>query len=139
MDLQGFGNTQASGFFNNTSTSGFGGSMGAGMRPSSSFMHKMSTDGASMTGNANPNLTELGSDDEERRAQLEFEQSMRATNMSFFQTAKSTFMSTTDLLSDKVMTDSQAWGVAVSELAARCEFGAPEPEEDGSDLAGNAN
>ena len=59
-----------------------------------------------MTGNANPNLTDLGSDDEERRAQLEFEQSMRATNMSFFQTAKSTFMSTTDLLSDKVMTDS---------------------------------
>ena len=134
MDLQGFGNTQASGFFNNTSTSGFGGSL---MRASSSFMQKMSTDGAS--GNVNPNLTELGSDDEERRAQLEFEQSMRATNMSFFQTAKSTFMSTTDLLSDKVVTGSEAWGAAVSELAARCEFGAPEPEEEGSDLAGNAN
>ena len=48
-------------------------------------------------------------------------------------------MSTTDLLSDKVMTDHSmaAWGAGVSELAARCEFGAA-PEEEGSDLAGNA-
>lgn len=110
MDAQGFGSTFTSGFYN-TATSGFGGSM----RPQSAFMNKMSIDGASMGGNsANPNLTEAGDDDEEeRRAQMEFEQSMRATSMSFFKTAKSTFMSTNDLQSDQVLTESfPAWGVS---------------------------
>lgn len=36
-------------------------------------------------------------DDNERREQMEFEQSLRDTSMSFFKTAKSTFMSTNDL------------------------------------------
>lgn len=45
-------------------------------------------------------------DEDERRAQMEFEQSMRATSMSFFKTAKSTFMSTNDLQSDHLMTES---------------------------------
>ena len=53
-------------------------------------------------------MTEAGADDDEdeRRAQMEFEQSMRATSMSFFKTAKSTFMSTNDLQSDVLMTES---------------------------------
>jgi len=69
------------------------------MRPQSVGMNRMSIDGGSIGGN--PNLTEAGDDEEEeRRAQMEFEQSMRATSMSFFKTAKSTFMSTNDLQSD---------------------------------------
>ena len=36
-------------------------------------------------------------DNDERREQMEFEQSLRDTSMSFFKTAKSTFMSTNDL------------------------------------------
>lgn len=53
-------------------------------------------------------MTEAAADDDEdeRRAQMEFEQSMRATSMSFFKTAKSTFMSTNDLQSDHLMTES---------------------------------
>lgn len=52
-------------------------------------------------------MTEAGFDEEdERRAQMEFEQSMRATSMSFFKTAKSTFMSTQDLNSDNQLTES---------------------------------
>ena len=69
MDVQGFGNTFASGF-NNTSASGFG-AMRASMQSSSNLWKQMSTDGASRLGSAanlNPNLTDLGSDDEERRA-----------------------------------------------------------------------
>jgi len=62
MDVQGFGSTFASGFYQ-TATSGFGASgMGGSQRPQSSLMDKMSIDGAS-----NPNLTEAGDDDEEER------------------------------------------------------------------------
>ena len=135
MDAQGFGSTFASGFNRSASQSGFG----QMLRPSpSQLFQQVSTDGASTNGNLNPNLTELGSDDDERRAQMEFEQSMRATNMSFFQTAKSTFMSTADLLGEKEKIDHEAWGAAVSQLAARCEFGA-EAEVDTNDLAGKAD
>ena len=47
-------------------------------------------------------------DEEERRAQIEFEQSMRDTSMQFFKTAKSTFMSTNDMGSND-LTEQQSY------------------------------
>ena len=53
-------------------------------------------------------MTEGGDDnEEERNQQMEFEQSLRDTSMSFFKTAKSTFMSTNDLESKSMMNQSQ--------------------------------
>ena len=44
------------------------------------------------------NMTENGdTEEDERRAQMEFEHQMRVTSMSFFATAKSTYMSSNDL------------------------------------------
>ena len=70
---------------------------------------------------------------------MEFEQSMSATSMSFFKTAKSTFMSTNDLQSDHLMTESfQAWG-AESSTVARGDGMRGEDDDEGSDLGGNAD
>ena len=47
-----------------------------------------------------PLMSEQDLDEEgDRRVQMEFEQSMRETSQSFFKTAKSTFMSSNDLIS----------------------------------------
>lgn len=62
---------------------------------------------ANQVGSGNPVMTEGGDDDEDRE-QMEFEQSLRDTSMSFFKTAKSTFMSTNDLESKSMMNDIQA-------------------------------
>ena len=130
MEFQGFGSTFASGFYS-TTTSGFG---AAAARPQSAFMTE--GDGFGHTEiNTQPLMTEGDiSDEDEHRAQMEFEQSMRATSMSFFKTAKSTFMSTNDF-------HSQAWGADQSTIAGRAE----EPRAvfeyasaEGSDLAANA-
>ena len=66
---------------------------------------------------------------------MEFEQSMRATSMSFFKTAKSTFMSSNDLHSDQLMTDSvtQAWADGRGVGRTEADYEAQ------SDLAGNAD
>lgn len=80
-------------------------------------------------------MTEGGDDDDEdeRRAQIEFEQSLRESSMSFFKTAKSTFMSTNDLESKSLMNESYpAWGEA-----AKANRG--EEEVDCTDLAANGN
>ncbi len=60
---------------------------------------------------------------------------MRATSMSFFKTAKSTFMSTNDLESENLMTENQAWAdsSAVKVNGQGFEYEAE------SDLAGNTD
>ena len=73
------------------------------MRPSSAIMNK------SIKGNMDAVMTEgagIDEEDNERREQMEFEQSLRDTSMSFFKTAKSTFMSTNDLESKSMMNQS---------------------------------
>ena len=97
MDVQGFGSTFASGFYQTTSD--FGATMSSSFRSQSALMRMESrADDIQETMSSNPLKTELGDDEEEeRRVQMEFEESMRATSMSFFKTAKSTFMSTNDL------------------------------------------
>ena len=115
MDVQGFGDTFATGFYQ-TASSGFKptGYMGGTVRSTQSFkvnnkVNKVTR--GSIVDNAqennNPLMTEGGNEDEdeERRAQMEFEQQMRASNMSFFKTAKSTFMS-----SNGQSSSYQAWG-----------------------------
>ena len=81
MDTQGFGSTMTSGFFQ-TQTSGFGAaaSMGGTARPQSAFMRKQiraddTSSGLGARGEAVPTMTEgaLDDDEEERRAQMEFE------------------------------------------------------------------
>lgn len=130
MNMQGFGSTFASGFYK-TTTSGFGAaaSMGATAR-SMNFSAVNRAEGSSALAEMhdNPLMTEgPDEEEEERRAQMEFEQSMRATSMSFFKTVKSTFMSTNDLQSEIVMGESQkAWGEPNMD------------EDEGSDLMGNA-
>ena len=116
MDVQGFGNTFMSGFgMSQTATSGFGSvSDGSSLRPSSALMNK-SIKGevsADQVQGSNPSMRTKGGDDDEfdneneRREQMEFEQSLRDTSMSFFKTAKSTFMSTNDLESKSLMNHS---------------------------------
>lgn len=97
MDVQGFGNTFASGFgMSQTATSGFGSvSHSSSMRPQSAFMNNSIRNEVNSNEIHNPVMTE--GDDDEMHAQMEFEQSLRATSMSFFQTAKSTLMSENDL------------------------------------------
>jgi len=96
MDAQGFGSTFTSGFYQ-TASSGF--NVGS-IRPQSAIMGN-SNNLAMGANETNPLMTEAAcEEEEERRAQAEFEQSLRATSMSFFKTAKSTFMSTNDLQSD---------------------------------------
>lgn len=136
MDVQGFGETITSGFFQ-TSTSGFGHSAS---RPQSAFMRN-----ASMNALAKPDdpaMTEAGEDDEaERRAQEEFEQSMRATSMSFFKTVQSTLMSSNgDAQSKTNLTESQgyfqAWTVGQSaQKADRDDF----KSDNASDLVANTD
>ena len=58
---------------------------------------------------------------------------MRATSMSFFKTAKSTFMSTNDLQSDNQLTD-----LYRPQSVAKGGTGHGDEEDDESDLAGNA-
>jgi hypothetical protein len=108
MGVQGFGNTFASGFgMSQTATSGFDSvSNTSSMRPSSAFMNKSIRGEGSANQAGNPVMTEGGDDDEDRE-QMEFEQSLRDTSMSFFKTAKSTFMSTNDLESKSMMNDVQ--------------------------------
>ena len=108
MDVQGFGNTFMSGFgMSQTATSGFGSvSDGSSLRPSSALMNKSIKGEVSADQVQGSMRTEGGDDDEfdnenERREQMEFEQSLRDTSMSFFKTAKSTFMSTNDHLESK--------------------------------------
>ena len=63
----------------------------------------------SIKGNMDAVMTEgvgIDEEDNERREQMEFEQSLRDTSMSFFKTAKSTFMSTNDLESKSMMNQS---------------------------------
>ena len=60
----------------------------------------------SIKGGMDAVMTEGAADEDEeneRREQMEFEQSLRDTSMSFFKTAKSTFMSTNDLESKSMM------------------------------------
>lgn len=131
MDVQGFGNTFASGFgMSQTATSGFGSvSNSSSMRPQSAYMNKSIRNEVSASDVQNPVMTE--GDEDEMRAQMEFEQSMRNTSMSFFQTAKSTLMSENDLGSKSHRNESySAWGEAVKQPGHE--------EADGSDLAGNA-
>ena len=105
-----FGNTFASGFgMSQTATSGFGSVSGSSsMRPSSALMNKSIKGEVSAEQMQNQIMTEGGDDDDgnERREQMEFEQSLRDTSMSFFKTAKSTFMSTNDLESKSMMNQS---------------------------------
>ena len=72
----------------------------------------------SIKGGMDAVMTEGAADEDEeneRREQMEFEQSLRDTSMSFFKTAKSTFMSTNDLESKSMMNQSeQAWGAPVA-------------------------
>ena len=63
----------------------------------------------SIKGNMDAVMTEgagIDEEDNESREQMEFEQSLRDTSMSFFKTAKSTFMSTNDLESKSMMNQS---------------------------------
>ena len=64
---------------------------------------------------------------------MEFMESMRATSISFFKTAKSTFMTTNDLQSSSMVTDSyQAWA---DHSGSRPE----KSDNEESDLAANAD
>ena len=112
MDVQGFGSTFASGFYQ-TASAGFGAaSLDGPGRPQSAFTH---THGSELGRRdlASALMTEGGDDpDAERRAQVEFEQSMRATSMSFFKTAKSTVMSTNNDLSNSHNTEPDAENAA---------------------------
>ena len=66
---------------------------------------------------------------------MKFQEMLRETSMSFFKTAKSTFMSTNDLASEHLMTESNnqhAWAES-SVAKAHGQFEAE------SDLAGNTD
>ena len=70
---------------------------------------------------------------EQRMHQMAFAQSMHQTSMSFFKTAKSSFMSTNDLSLEHQMSDSyKVWG---AQLQAKHEA----QIEEQSELAGNAD
>ena len=66
---------------------------------------------------------------------------MRATSMSFFKTAKSTFMSTNDLQSDNFASESfVAWGdQSATPAPGRGGPATIVDEDDGSELASNAD
>ena len=104
-------------------------------RPQSAFMGGLDENNSAM-GNGerlNP-MTEAGDDiDEEHQAQMKFVESMRASTMDFFKTAKSTFMSTNDIQSSSMVTDSyHAW-------ADRPGSKPEKSDNDESDLAANAD
>lgn len=69
---------------------------------------------------------------------MEFEESMRATSMSFFKTAKSTFMSTNDIQSNSIADSYHAWGDQSSAVPVRDARGEDEKSLEGSDLGADA-